>query len=64
MDAPEIRYTQSGDVSIAYGISGEVPIDIVFVHGYISNLEVEWEDPGHVAFFTRLSSADPGEALD
>jgi pimeloyl-ACP methyl ester carboxylesterase len=54
---PEIRYTQSGDVSIAYAISGEGPIDVVFVHGYISNLEVEWEDPGHVAFFTRLASA-------
>ena len=55
--APEIRYTQSGDVSIAYAISGEGPIDVVFVHGYISNLEVEWEDPGHVAFFTSLASA-------
>jgi class 3 adenylate cyclase/pimeloyl-ACP methyl ester carboxylesterase len=55
--APEIRYTQSGDVSIAYAISGEGPIDIVFVHGYMSNLEVEWEDPGHVAFFTTLASA-------
>ena len=57
VDAPEIRYTQSGDVSIAYAISGEGPIDIVFVHGYMSNLEVEWEDPGHVAFFTTLASA-------
>ena len=55
--APEIRYTQSGDVSIAYAINGEGPIDIVFVHGYISNLEVEWEDPGHIAFFTNLGSA-------
>jgi class 3 adenylate cyclase len=56
-DAPEIRYTQSGDVSIAYAINGEGPIDVVFVHGYISNLEVEWEDPGHVAFFRKLGSA-------
>jgi class 3 adenylate cyclase/pimeloyl-ACP methyl ester carboxylesterase len=55
--APEIRYTQSGDLSIAYAISGEGPVDIVFVHGYMSNLEVEWEDPGHVAFFTALASA-------
>jgi class 3 adenylate cyclase/pimeloyl-ACP methyl ester carboxylesterase len=54
---PEIRYAQSGDVSIAYAIVGEGPIDLVFVHGYISNLEVEWEDPGHVAFFGKLGSA-------
>jgi class 3 adenylate cyclase len=57
VQAPEIQYTQSGDVSIAYAISGEGPIDIVFVHGYMSNLEVEWEDPGHVAFFTSLAAA-------
>jgi class 3 adenylate cyclase/pimeloyl-ACP methyl ester carboxylesterase len=56
VEAPAIRYTQSGDVSIAYAISGEGPIDVVFVHGYISNLEVEWEDPGHVAFFTKLAT--------
>jgi class 3 adenylate cyclase len=57
MEAPEIRYTQSGDVWIAYAINGAGLIDIVFVHGFISNLEVEWEDPGHVAFFTKLASA-------
>ena len=57
VEAPGIRYTQSGDVSIAYAMSGEGPIDVVFVHGYMSNLEVEWEDPGHVAFFTKLASA-------
>jgi class 3 adenylate cyclase/alpha-beta hydrolase superfamily lysophospholipase len=57
VEAPPIRYTQSGDVSIAYAINGEGPIDVVFVHGYISNLEVEWEDPSHVAFFAKLASA-------
>lgn len=56
MEEPNVRYTQSGDVSIAYAVSGEGPIEIVFVHGFISNLEVEWEDPAHVAFFTSLTS--------
>lgn len=37
VEAPEIRYTQSGDVSIAYAIRGQGPIDVVFVHGYMSN---------------------------
>jgi hypothetical protein len=41
VESPEIRYTRSGDVSIAYAINGEGPIDLVFVHGYIGNLEVE-----------------------
>jgi class 3 adenylate cyclase/pimeloyl-ACP methyl ester carboxylesterase len=54
---PEIRYAVSGDVSIAYAVNGDGPLDIVFVHGFISNLEVEWEEPGHVAFFEKLGSA-------
>ena len=58
VEAPAIVYTQSGDVSIAYAISGQGPPDIVFVHGYIGNLEVEWEEPGHVAFFTKLAAAN------
>lgn len=55
VEAPPIIYAQSGDVSIAYAISGQGPPDIVFVHGYIGNLEVEWEEPGHIAFFTKLA---------
>ena len=58
VEAPAIVYTQSGDVSIAYAISGQGPPDIVFVHGYIGNLEVEWDEPGHVAFFTKLATAN------
>jgi class 3 adenylate cyclase/pimeloyl-ACP methyl ester carboxylesterase len=54
--SPEIKYALSGDVSIAYAVNGEGPIDIVFVHGYISNLEVEWEDRRHIVFFERLAS--------
>src|SRR5437899_9940645 len=57
MPSPEIRYAQSGDVSVAYAVNGEGPIDIVFVHGFLSNLEVEWEDPHHVEFFEKLGSA-------
>ena len=55
---PRSSIPQSGDVSIAYAISGQGPPDIVFVHGYIGNLEVEWDEPGHVAFFTKLAAAN------
>lgn len=55
-EAPDIRYAQSGDVSIAYAVQGDGPIHIVFVHGYISNLEVEWEEPRHRAFFGQLAT--------
>jgi class 3 adenylate cyclase len=54
---PETRYASSGDVSIAYQVvGGDGPIDIVFVHGFVGNLEVEAENPRHEAFFERLGS--------
>src|SRR4029078_11318856 len=40
-----------------YAISGQGPPDIVFVRGYIGNLEVERDEPGHGAFFTKLATA-------
>jgi class 3 adenylate cyclase len=52
----QIRYASSGDVSIAYRILGAGPIDIVFVHGFVSNLEVQAENPRDGDFFERLTS--------
>jgi class 3 adenylate cyclase len=53
---PETRYALSGDVSIAYQeLEGMGPMDVVFAHGFVGNLEVEAENPGHEAFFTRLA---------
>ena len=56
MDAPEIRYAKSGDVSLAYHVSGTGPFDLVFVHGFVGNLETAWEQPLRVAFLERLGS--------
>ena len=30
VEAPEVRYAQSGDVNIAYSIVGDGPFDVVF----------------------------------
>jgi class 3 adenylate cyclase/alpha-beta hydrolase superfamily lysophospholipase len=56
VDAPEISYARSGDVSLAYIVTGTGPIDLVFVHGFVGNLETAWEQPLRVAFFERLGS--------
>ena len=45
MDIPEIRYTKSRDVRIAYQVAGGGPVDLLFVPGLISNLEAWWEEP-------------------
>jgi class 3 adenylate cyclase len=49
-----IRYAQSGDVSIAYQVTGDGPFDLVLVPGFISHLEYDWEEPRHAAFLERL----------
>src|SRR5581483_2669542 len=56
MRLPQTRYASSGAVRIAYQVVGNGPIDLVFVPGFISNLEVHWEEPGFVHLMTRLSS--------
>ncbi len=56
VNPPEIRYARSGDVSIAYAISGSGPFDLVLVHGFAGNIEVAWEQPERVAFFERLGT--------
>ena len=42
---PDVRFASSGDVSVAYSINGDGPLDIVYVQGAITHLEVWWEMP-------------------
>ena len=52
---PETRYAKSGDIHVAYQVFGEGAIDLVFVPGFISNVEVYWEDPSHARWLRRLA---------
>jgi class 3 adenylate cyclase len=54
--APETRYAKSGDVHIAYQVIGDGPVDLVFVAGWITHVELGWDDPGEAAFRRRLAS--------
>jgi class 3 adenylate cyclase/pimeloyl-ACP methyl ester carboxylesterase len=53
---PQIGYARNGDVSIAYQVVGEGPIDLVLVSGFVSHLEVAWEWPPIREFIDRLAS--------
>jgi class 3 adenylate cyclase len=55
MTPPETRYARSGDVRIAYQMIGDGPLDLVFVPGFISNLDLVWES-AYAHFFTRLAA--------
>ena len=56
MQPPQTRYARSGDVRIAYQVVGNGPIDLVFVPGFISNLDIHWEDPGYAHLLRRLGA--------
>jgi pimeloyl-ACP methyl ester carboxylesterase len=55
MTPPETRYAKSGDVHIAYQVVGDGPFDLLFVPGFISNVDHSWEDPGRARLFSRLA---------
>jgi pimeloyl-ACP methyl ester carboxylesterase len=56
MQPPQTRYAKSGDVSIAYQVLGDGPIDLVLVLGFTTHLEVQWEMVAQARFFERLAS--------
>ncbi|HUG56407.1 MAG TPA: adenylate/guanylate cyclase domain-containing protein [Candidatus Limnocylindrales bacterium] len=51
-----IRYARSGDVHVAYAVEGDGPVDLVFVSGWVSHLEMIREEPRAAQFFDRLAS--------
>ena len=56
MKLPQTRYAASGNVRIAYQVVGHGSLDLVFVPGFISNLEVHWEDAGYSRLLQRLAA--------
>ena len=56
MAVPEIKYARNGDVSIAYQVIGEGPLDLAIVTGFVSHLEILWESPEVSRFLDRLAS--------
>jgi class 3 adenylate cyclase len=56
VSSPETRYAKSGGVNIAYQIVGDGPFDLVLVPGFVSHLELDWEEPGSAHFLHRLAS--------
>ena len=54
MTRPETRYARSGDVHVAYQVHGAGATDLVFVPGFVSNLDQQWDDPGYARLLARL----------
>jgi hypothetical protein len=62
------QYAKSGRVSIAYQIVGDGPTDLILVPGFVSHVEVAWEEPqlahflGPLAWFSRAHRTMRGTA--
>ena len=50
----QTRYTKCGDLAIAYQVTGEGPVDLVYAHGWLSHLEQAWESERYARFLNRL----------
>ena len=52
MKRPDTRYAWNGDVSLAYQLVGEADADLLYLQGYCSNVDMNWESR-HLAHFLR-----------
>jgi len=55
-EIPSTHYVKSDDVHIAYQVIGEGSFDLLFVPGFVSNVDTIWQSPEQSAFFRRLAS--------
>jgi pimeloyl-ACP methyl ester carboxylesterase/DNA-binding CsgD family transcriptional regulator len=53
---PETRYARSGEVSIAYQVVGDGPLDLVLVSSWVTNVEENWHEPSYARLLSRLGS--------
>jgi pimeloyl-ACP methyl ester carboxylesterase/DNA-binding CsgD family transcriptional regulator len=51
---PAVHYVANGDVNIAYQVIGSGPVDLLFIHGFLSHLEVGWQNPDFANFFEQM----------
>lgn len=53
---PTTKYVSSKGVNIAYQVFGEGPVDVLLVPGFVSHVEIAWEEPFLARFISMLSS--------
>ncbi|HEV8654468.1 MAG TPA: adenylate/guanylate cyclase domain-containing protein [Candidatus Limnocylindria bacterium] len=55
MVIPATSYAKSGDVNVAFQVVGDGPFDLVYAPGWISNIELMWEEPSQAHFLNKLA---------
>jgi hypothetical protein len=52
----ETSYASCGDLSLAYQVFGDGPVELVFVGSFVSHVELTWAQPEFKAFFEQLAT--------
>ena len=52
---PITRYAKSGNINIAFQVVGEGTVDLVYVPGWVSNIDIMWDNPQIADFLTKIS---------
>jgi len=52
--SPDIHYAKRDGHHLAYTLTGNGPVDLVYMLGFVSQLDMLWEDPAAAAFLRRL----------
>lgn len=55
LNRPNTRYTISGKINIAYQVMGEGPVDLVYIPGWASNIDLMRDCPPLAKFLLELS---------
>jgi class 3 adenylate cyclase len=56
VEVPRTRYVAVDGLQVAYQVIGERPLDLVFMTGTISHVDMRWEDPASARFLEGLAS--------
>jgi class 3 adenylate cyclase/pimeloyl-ACP methyl ester carboxylesterase len=56
MERPDTRITRNGELPLAYQVFGEGPTDLVYLPGFVYNVEGNWDVPGIASFMRGLAS--------
>ena len=52
---PQTQFARSGEVDVAYQVHGDGPIDLIYVQGAYTHLEIYWDLPAYRRYCERLA---------
>jgi pimeloyl-ACP methyl ester carboxylesterase len=55
MDRPETRFACNGTSALAYQVLGEGAPGLLYLPGYVSNVELNWDHPTMARFLRGLA---------